>query len=461
MQWRSLGSKRWARAAAVGLVAVVALVAIPTPASAPSEAAVPGELIVGYRRGTTPEQRANARSRADATLAERVVTGDGSRAEVERVVLPPGKDRGTAMRELMADPSVAYAEPNWIYTRSDHTDDPYYKEGRLWGMYGNSTTPSNAYGSQAGEAWERVSPLPNTGSRSIVVGVIDEGIQWTHPDLDANVWTNPGEDGGTIGSDDDRNGYIDDIHGWDFVNDDGSVYDSGGDDHGTHVAGTIGAEGGNNIGVAGVNWAVTYISAKFLGPNGGTLADAVRAVDYLTGLKARHGLDLVATNNSWGGGGYSQALHDAIIRAAKANILFVAAAGNDGTNNDKRARYPSNYDTTKGTTTEAPAEFDAVIAVAAIDRNGSKPRWSNYGAKTVDLGAPGADINSTLPADTYGSYSGTSMATPHVTGGLALYAATHTVRGAELRHAILSAAVFTNSLYRTTVSGGRLDVTGF
>src|SRR5204862_7269644 len=160
--------------------------------------------------------------------------------------------------------------------------------------------------------------------------------------------------------------YVDDAHGWDFYSGDNSVYDAGGDDHGTHGTGTIAAAGGNGKGVVGVNWNVTVISTKFLGADGGYTSDAIAAIDYYVDLKQRHHLNIVALNNSWGGGGYSQALHDAIIRAAKSGILFVAAAGNTGDNNDSTGCYPANYDTSRGTSTESAARYDSVIAEAAI-----------------------------------------------------------------------------------------------
>ncbi|MDP8991451.1 MAG: S8 family serine peptidase [Actinomycetota bacterium] len=452
------------RGAALALAVLAVLVVPVRPASsapagrsAQPPAAVPGELIVGYREGSAPEQRAGARQRAGATLEERVVAQGPGKGEVERVRLPSGKDRDAAISELRSDPSVAYAEPNWLYTRTATSNDPYYTNGSLWGMYGDATTPSNQFGSQAGEAWGR-DLTSNTGSRTVVVGIIDEGIQVAHTDLDANVWVNPFDP--VNGVDDDGNGYTDDKHGWDFVNKDNSVYDGGKkgtqDKHGTHVAGTVGAEGGNSTGVAGVNWDVTFISAKFLGRQGGTLANAVKAVDYLTDLKARHGLDIVATNNSWGGGGFSQALLDAITRAARANILFIAAAGNSDSDNDTTASYPSNYDTTAG------AGYDAVVAVAAIDSAGELASFSNYGATTVDLGAPGVSVYSTLPVNKYGAYSGTSMATPHVSGGAALYAASHPLeRGAPLKTALLTTTVPTASLSGKVATGGRLDVSGY
>ncbi|MGH9256792.1 MAG: S8 family serine peptidase [Vicinamibacterales bacterium] len=241
------------------------------------------------------------------------------------------------------------------------------------------------------------------------------------------------------------------------------------DAHGTHVSGTIGGAGGNGIGVAGVNWNVRIISAKFLGTTGGTTANAIKAVDYLTDLKSRHDLNIVATNNSWGGGGYSQGLHDAIIRGAKAGILFIAAAGNSATNNDTTSRYPSNYDTTIGTGTEAAASFDAVIAVAALCGSsassycsggaGTLASFSSYGATTVDLAAPGVSVYSTTPGNRYSSYSGTSMATPHVTGAAALYASIDPTKTAdEIKEAILTSTTPTASLADETATGGRLNI---
>jgi subtilisin family serine protease len=285
------------------------------------------------------------------------------------------------------------------------------------------------------------------------VGVIDEGIQFSHPDLGVNVWVNPFDPAN--GRDDDGNGYVDDVRGYDFAGDDNTVYDGGSrgssDDHGTHVAGTIGARA-DGSGVVGVNHDVTMISGKFLGRRGGSLADAVQAVDYFTDLRTRHKMNLVATNNSWGGGGYSQALYDAIGRANTAGILFIAAAGNSGTNNDVTASYPSGYD------------LPNVIAVAAIDKAGGLASFSQYGAKTVDIGAPGVDVWSTTALNGYSTYNGTSMATPHVTGAAALYAASHPGAAASaIKAAILDSATATPtaSLSGKTVTGGRLNASGF
>jgi subtilisin family serine protease len=424
-----------------------------TPVDPP---AAPQQLLVGYHAQVTASQRADARARVEAQLLERVVSARADRAEVELVGLPRGMSTATAIRRLTAHPAVAYAEPNWVLTRQATSNDPYYTNGSLWGMYGNATTPANQFGSQAGEAWAAHA----TGSTDVYVGVIDEGIDVSHPDLAANMWLNPFDP--VDGIDNDKNGYVDDARGWDFHNNDATVYDGGnGDKHGTHVAGTIGAVGGNGIGVAGVAWEVTMISGKFLGPSGGYTSNAVKAVNYFTDLKVRHELNLVATSNSWGGGGYSQSLHDAIIRAAKQDILFIAAAGNNSTDNDTTIRYPSAYDTTKSTSTQSKATYDAVIAVASITSSGALSSFSNFGATTVELAAPGSSVTSTLPNNSYGAYSGTSMATPHVTGAAVLAAAAYDLKGAALRTKLLASTTATGSLAGKTMTGGRLDVTGY
>jgi subtilisin family serine protease len=353
-----------------------------------------------------------------------------------------------AVRALQGLAEVEYAEPNYIYYHTATSNDPYYTNGSLWGMYGDATTPTNQYGCQAGEAWA----AGNVGSSTVIVGVIDEGIMITHPELTANIWVNPFDS--KDGIDNDGNGYIDDINGWDFDGNNNTVYDGSADDHGTHVTGTIGAKGGNAVGVAGVCWNIKIISGKFLGKRGGTTTNAILAVDYFTDLRTRHGLNIVATNNSWGGGAFSQALQDAIERSNQANILFVAAAGNVGSNNDVTPSYPSGYPNAN------------IIAVASITSLGTISSFSNYGLTKVDLGAPGSSIYSTIPsksgAASYASYSGTSMATPHVTGAVALYAATHPgTSAATIKNAVLSSTIPTSSLSGKCVTGGRLNVSGF
>jgi subtilisin family serine protease len=417
----------------------------------------PGEVLIQFEPNADMNQRDLARSLVAADLVEPIQTKTmiaSGKGVLERVSLHSNVSVEMAVARLKTIPGVQYAEPNWIYSTSAVSNDTNYLSGQLWGMYSNDSPtaagPSgttNQYGSQAEKAW-----LANhIGSNTVYIGVIDEGIQFTHPDLVDNMWVNPFDP--IDGIDNDGNGKVDDSQGWDFFNNDRTVYDGTADDHGTHVAGTIGAKGGNGIGVAGVNWNVKMISAKFLGSNGGSTLGAIQALDYLTDLKVRHGINIVATNNSWGGGGFSQTLLDAITRAANRGILFIAAAGNATANNDSTATYPSNYNTTSG------AGYDAVISVASITNTGALSSFSNYGATTVDLGAPGSSIFSTLPSNTYGSYSGTSMATPHVTGAIALYAASNPGRtAAQLRTQLLSNTTATSSLSGRAVTGGRLDI---
>ena len=295
---------------------------------------VPDEVLVKFRPGTAAADKSAARGRANAVGAEVITTplmrqlGEG---DIELVRLPAGMTVANAMARLKGHFAVEYAEPNWIYRHDAVSNDTYYTNGSLWGMYSgdSSVSPSvaaNANGSGAEKAWSSTTSN-KTDCSSVYVGIIDEGYMHTHEDLAASAGTNPGEVAGN-GVDDDGNGYVDDVYGWDFDGNNNSVFDGTGDDHGTHVAGTIGGNGGNGKGVAGVCWSVKLLSGKFLGNRGGTTDNAIRAVDYFTNLKIRQGINLVATNNSWGGGGFSQALYDAIERANAAGILFVAAAGN-------------------------------------------------------------------------------------------------------------------------------------
>jgi subtilisin family serine protease len=410
---------------------------------------VPGDLLVQFDPRATAAEREAVRRGLGARQQEVVSQAGGP---LELLSLPPGLAVRDAVLGLEGVEGVVFAEPNWVYSHQAVSNDAYYTNGSLWGMYGDATSPANQYGSQAGEAWAR----GRTDCSSVWVGVIDEGYMYAHEDLAANAGVNPGEVAGN-GADDDGNGYVDDVHGWDFDRGDNTVFDGTQDDHGTHVSGTIGGVGGNGLGVAGVCWSVKLINAKFLGRAGGTTANAVKAVDYLTDLKTRHGLNLVATNNSWGGGGFSSALQDAIGRAGAADILFIAAAGNSGDDNDATPSYPSGYPN------------DNVIAVAALTSSGAMAGYSQYGATTVDICAPGSGVVSTVPKNVkgkltaaYASYSGTSMATPHVSGAAALYAANHAGAGAAaIKAAILGSSVATASCNGKVVSNGRLDVSGF
>ncbi|MEK8031619.1 S8 family peptidase [Ideonella sp. DXS29W] len=417
---------------------------------------VASEVLVQFRAGHAEAARDAVLNSLGAKSVQRLRAA--AEGELHRVSLPQGVSVQQAIRHLRAQGAVRFVEPNWIYTHQAGPNDPYYQDGSLWGVYGDASPgQQNQYGSQAAEAWAAGKKC----SGKVVVAIIDEGVMTTHPDTQANIWVNPKEIAGN-GIDDDGNGFIDDVNGWDFENNDNSTFDGVGDDHGTHVSGTIGAVRGNGIGTAGICGKVKMVNAKFLGANGGTTANAILAIDYITDLKTRQGLNLVASNNSWGGGGFSQALKDAIDRSGAANILFIAAAGNGnifgvGQNTDNKPNYPSAYTS------------ENIIAVASLTKTGAKSGFSNYGLTSVDLGAPGSGIWSTVPktvngvlTPSYASYDGTSMATPHVTGAVALYASLHPgLTAAEIKAAILAKTVPTDSLAGKTVTGGRLDVSGY
>ena len=304
------------------------------------------------------------------------------------------------LKELIARGDVEYAEENSLqFANGTIPSDSRFNE--LWGMHNtgqNGGTPNVDI--DAPEAWD-----VTQGSDTVVVGIIDTGVNYNHPDLSANSWTNPGETPGN-NIDDDGNGVVDDIHGANFVSDNGNPNDDNG--HGSHCAGTIGGRGNNGTGVAGVNWQVKIMGLKFLNASGsGYTSDAIAAIEYAIAMKQR-GVNIRVLSNSWGGGGYSQALRDAIAAANNAGILFVAAAGNEANNNNSHPSYPASYNVAN------------VLSVAAVDRNGNLANFSNYGNNSVDIAAPGVSILSTVLGSSYSSYSGTSMATPHVSGVAAL-----------------------------------------
>ncbi|WP_160724103.1 S8 family serine peptidase [Bacillus sp. USDA818B3_A] len=356
--------------------------------------------------------------------------------------LQKGQSVAQTIAKLKQDKNVVYAEPNYKLTVNS-VSDPYYS--KLWGLKNTGQNVNGYYGTAGMDINVETAWKKTTGA-NVVVGVIDEGIDINHPDLKNNIWVNPKEKAGD-GIDNDNNGYVDDINGWDFYNGDNSVYDQrNGDEHGTHVAGTIGASA-NTVGVVGVAPNVKIVSLKFAGPDGGYTSDAIAAIQYAEKM----GIKIL--NNSWGADQYSQALYDAIKNY---HGLFVAAAGNDGVNNDYSvlANYPSSYD------------LPNILAVASIDSDGYRSYFSNYGATTVDVAAPGEEIYSTAPygysnnySTAYQFMSGTSMATPHVTGSAALVLASHpTYTAAQIKQSLMDNAKKLSTLSGKVASGGLVDV---
>jgi len=327
--------------------------------------------------------------------------------------------------------TVTMAEPDYIRQAVLVPNDPKYLDGTLWGL--NQSSDADV---DAPEGWDVRS---TTGA--VVVAVIDTGVRYTHQDLAANMWKNSSEIAGN-GVDDDRNGIVDDVYGFDAYNNDGDPMDGNG--HGTHCSGTIGGVGNNGVGVVGVAWGVKLMGCKFLSDSGsGTDSDAIRCIDYARGKGAK------ILSNSWGGGGGSTSLEAAIERCRAAGVLFVAAAGNESNNNDRNPAYPASFTT------------DNIVSVAATTRTDGLASFSNYGAVSVDLGAPGEGIYSTVSDSdaAYANYSGTSMATPHVAGVLAMLAAQFPNESyTSLISRLLNGTDKVSSLSAKCKSGGRLNL---
>ena len=332
---------------------------------------------------------------------------------------------------------VEYVEPDFVVHAYKIPNDPRFAD--QWGLNNTGQTGGKKDADvDAPEAWDQ-----QTGDASVLVGIVDTGIDFSHPDLSANIWHNPGETGNgkeTNGIDDDGNGFVDDWRGWDFANSDNNPQDDNG--HGTHVAGIIAASGDNGKGVAGVVWRASLVPLKFLAADGsGFVSNAVSAILYA----ADNGIRIL--NNSWGGTQYSQALEDAIRYASDHGVLFVAAAGNDGEDNDTSPHYPSNYD------------LPNLVSVAASDDRDRRASFSNYGDRSVDLAAPGEDIFSTYPGGRYEWLSGTSMATPFVTGAAALIRSEFPdISMAHLKLRILGSVDYLSEWDGIVATAGRLNV---
>jgi len=353
--------------------------------------------------------------------------------QLHRCRLVDSQDIRAAVQGCQAHPAVQFVEPDYLYTAFEVPDDPRLAE--QWALH----NPDHA-DIDATQAWE-----VETGKRRIIVAVVDTGLDPTHPDLRDNLWRNPGETGDgreTNGRDDDHNGYVDDVYGWDFVANAPLVRDDNG--HGTHVAGIIAARGNNGVGTCGVAWETSLMPVRFLNAQGvGRASDAIAAILYAAANGAR------ILNASWGGSARSQALEEAFEYARRHKVLVIAAAGNAGQDNDLYPTYPADF------------PFDNILSIAATDRDDHLAPFSNFGAQRVDLAAPGVDILAPFPGGTHRLLSGTSMAAPHVSGVAALVLAHRpgiTWRQVMIR--LVGGAEPLASLAQTTRSGARLNAYG-
>ncbi len=354
------------------------------------------------------------------------------------IKVDPTREQET-LEVLRQSPEVASIQANRIFHILKAPNDPNF----------GSQYHHNKINSQA--AWE-----VSTGSKQVVVAIIDTGVNYKHPDIAPNYWSNPGESGvdakgkdkSSNGLDDDGNGYIDDFRGWDFVNNDNDPDDDLG--HGTHCAGIIGAKGDNGKAVSGVNWDVSLVGLKFInGKTGeGDTVGAVKAIEYAVQM------GFPITSNSWGGEVDSlpsdsdeDILRDAIKAAEAKGILFIAAAGNSSSDNDKKPTLPASY------------PISNILSVAASTGGDSLAFFSNYGAQTVDIAAPGSNILSTVLGTGTQKMSGTSMAAPVVAGAAALLKAAHPEwKATEIKQRLLESVDVLPSLKGRVNSSGRLNV---
>jgi subtilisin family serine protease len=393
---------------------------------------VEGELLVLWKDSTS---NLNAQSAIETKVqeigAQTVRTFRSEGAKQLRFTSKMSKVELLATaKQLAAREDVVYVEANNIIYLTATPNDP--RLSSLWGFKNMRVS----------DAWVHA-----TGAPDIVVGVIDTGVDYNHPDIAPNYWNNSGETGldsegrdkRTNRIDDDKNGYVDDWRGWDFAAGDNDPMDT--HSHGTHCAGTIGARGDNGVGVVGVNWEVGIVGLKFMSGASGTTAAAIEAIEYATMM------GISVTNNSWGGGGRSETLISAVRKAGEAGHVFVAAAGNDTRNNDSTPTWPANID------------LDNVITVAATGSSDQIASFSNWGRRTVHVAAPGVGIISTTPRNSYGPMSGTSMAAPHVAGAVAMIRSQFPeLTPKEVRDLLISTSDLVPALATRSQSGGRVNL---
>ena len=407
-----------------GSLALIVCLLLPAAAQADD-----GDVIVRFRSTADASERADTRRDADVRRQ-----GSLPMPGLELVEPEAGVSASAAAAELNRDRDVLYAEPDAPRRALVVPSDRYFRA--QWGLENVGQTVGGSAGTadadiDAPEAWDL-----STGSPGVTVAVIDSGIDLGHPDLAPNLFQNAGEIAAND-IDDDRNGFVDDVTGWDFFDSDATPNDENG--HGTHVAGTVAARGNDGVGVTGVAWATSILPLRSLGPDGsGNVSDTIRAYSYA----AEAGAEII--NLSLGGDSSSRTEREAIASAA--GVLFVAAAGNDGADNDTTASYPCNYD------------LPNVVCVAATDRSDGLAGFSNFGGQTVDLAAPGVAIASTYLDGKYALLDGTSMATPHVSGVAALlFALDPALSMMDARSALLTTVDPVGSLAGRTVTGGRLN----
>lgn len=420
-------------------LALAAIVAGTTSvANANEPEAVPGEYVVKLKANV---RKSNIQSLSQALGSEiKSTIADDNIVVIRKSAI---EKSSSVIKSLSKNPLVEVVEPNFIYRINRTPNDPSF--GKLWGLQntGQNDAKSAKAPGLAGTDIDVVRAWDITqGSDDVLVAVIDTGIDYNHPDLKENLWTNQAELNGQTGVDDDGNGVVDDIYGANFVDaaaPTGNPLDDHG--HGSHCAGTIGARGDDGRGVAGVAWRVKLMGVKFLSAEGGgTLEGAILSVDYATRMGAK------IMSNSWGGGGESQLLKEAIERANTAGSLFVAAAGNNASNNDTRPFFPAGY------------QVPNVLSVVAVDNQGALASFSNYGKRTTHIAAPGVNIYSTFKDGGYIWLSGTSMATPHVSGVAALLAAKESqFTNTQLKERLLTTATHLASVRSKTSSGGMVN----